>query len=81
MVLSRAQKAGATQVDALLIRSNAIETRVRKDEIDFVKQSSERSLGLRAMIETRDGICTAVTSTSDLSTDSLIDLVLSLIHI
>ncbi|MCH2410304.1 TldD/PmbA family protein [Myxococcota bacterium] len=75
MVLSRAQKAGATQVDALLIRSNAIETRVRKDEIDFVKQSSERSLGLRAMIETRDGICTAVTSTSDLSTDSLIDLV------
>lgn len=73
-VLSEAKKAGAGQVDAILIKGNAVETRVRGDEIDFVKQSNEQSLGVRALIETRDGTRSAVTSTSDLSLESLLKL-------
>jgi PmbA protein len=67
--LARARKAGAAQADALLVRSDSREARVRDQEIEFVKQASERCLGIRAMVEGNGGLRTAITSTCDLSPD------------
>jgi PmbA protein len=65
--LEAAGRAGASQVDALLIKSDSHEARVRGEEIDFVKQSQERCLGIRAFVQGSDGLSTAITSTSDLT--------------
>ena len=69
--LSQTKAAGAAQVDAVLIRSDSREVRVRGDEIEFVKQASERCLGLRAMVQHKGGKSTALTSTSDLSSQAI----------
>ena len=69
--LSQTKAAGAAQVDVVLVRSDSREVRVRGDEIEFVKQASERCLGLRAMVQHKDGKSTALTSTSDLSSNAI----------
>ena len=65
--LDRARRAGADAADALLVESDSMEARVRGDEIDFVKQARERTLGIRALVRGSDGTRSALTSTSDLS--------------
>ena len=73
-VLGRCERAGAKQADVLLVTAEAVEARVRGEEIDFVKQSQERTLGIRAMVGNGEGLRTAVTSTSDLSRDTALGL-------
>jgi len=70
--LNRARRAGADAADALLVESDSLETRVRGEEIDFVKQARECALGIRALVQGTEGLSSAVTSTSDLS-DAAID--------
>jgi PmbA protein len=65
--LARALRAGASAADAVVIEGDLLEARVRGEEIDFVKQARERTLGLRAFAAGTGGLRTAVTSTSDLS--------------
>jgi PmbA protein len=65
--LEIARAAGADEADALLVRSDATEARVRGAEIDFVKQARESTLGIRALLRGARGARSAVTSTSDLS--------------
>ena len=72
--LAQAKSAGAAQVDAVLLRSDSREVRIRGDEIEFVKQASERCLGLRAMVQHQGGKSTALTSTSDLSDEAIADI-------
>jgi PmbA protein len=69
--LARAQQAGATQADAVLVLSDSHEARVRDQEIEFVKQASERVLGIRALLNGGDGLRTAITSTCDLSPEAV----------
>ena len=69
--LARAQAAGAHSADASLVETDALEARVRGDEIDFVKQSRQRVLGIRAFVAGAGGLRTALTSTSDLSADTI----------
>ncbi|HEB89234.1 MAG TPA: TldD/PmbA family protein [Deltaproteobacteria bacterium] len=69
--IDRAERAGARQVDAVLARSDEREVRVRGDEIEFVKQARERGLGIRALVEGKDGLRTAIVSTSDLDADAV----------
>lgn len=69
--LERALRAGASQVDAVLVVSDSKEARVRGEAIDFVKQAQERSLGIRALVASGAGLATAITSTSDLSADAI----------
>lgn len=64
--LERARAAGGHSGDALLVESDSLEARVRADEIDFVKQARERTLGIRVFIEGTGGLSSAITSTSDL---------------
>jgi PmbA protein len=65
--LERTLAEGADAADALLVESDAVEARVRGEEIDFVKQARERTLGIRALLRGDAGLRSALTSTSDLS--------------
>jgi PmbA protein len=69
--LERVRQAGADAADAVLIESDALESRVRGAEIDFVKQARERILGLRALVRGAEGFRSAVTSTRDLSPEAV----------
>ena len=69
LAIDRALAAGAYQVDAALSESEAFESRVRGREIDFVKQSAERGLGIRVFTGGRWGLSTASTRTADLARD------------
>jgi len=71
--LERTRAAGADQADVVLTIGDSREARVRGDEIDFVKQSRDRTLGLRALVAPAGGggLATAVTSTSDLDRDAV----------
>lgn len=69
--LACATRAGARQADALLEESDALEARVRGESLDFVKQSRERTLGIRALVAGGGGLRQASTSTSDLSTAAI----------
>ena len=67
--------------DVVLVDVSAPEVRVRAEEIDFVKQSHERCLGIRALLSGRDGTRTATTSTSDLAEtaiDKMVDETIAL---
>ncbi len=67
--LAAARSGGAAAADAILIEHDGVETRVRGDEIDFVSQSRERTLGIRAFAKGQKGLRSAITSTSDLARD------------
>jgi len=69
--LATAQRAGASQVDAVLVTGDGFEARVRETEIDFVSQSKGRTLGIRALVQGKGGLQQAVTSTSDLARDAV----------
>jgi PmbA protein len=69
--LARAKRAGARAADAVLVESDSLEARVRGEEIDFVKQARERTLGIRAFVEGPNGLRSAITSTSDLASDAV----------
>jgi PmbA protein len=69
--LAHAVRAGAHDADALLVESDALETRVRGTGIDFVKQARERVLGVRAFVKGASGRRQAVTSTSDLAPEAV----------
>jgi len=74
-VLEGARRAGAHSADAFALEEDALEARVRGEEIDFVKHARERSLTLRVFAEGSGGLSSAITSTSDLSPDALTRLV------
>lgn len=69
--IASATKAGAAAVDALLVVSDGLDVRVRTDEIEFVTEARERTLGIRAFAPGAKGLRAAVTSTSDLSRDAV----------
>ncbi len=69
--LNRARNAGAHSGDAVLVEDASTEVRVRGTEVEHVKQSRERRLGLRIFVEGDGGLRQAITSTSDLSDDAV----------
>ncbi len=69
--LEAALRAGASQVDVLLVEGDDREVRVRGDEIEFVKQAQERGLGIRALVDGKEGRQTSVVSTSDLAPEAV----------
>jgi PmbA protein len=69
--LERAKRAGADAADAVLAESDSLEARVRGDEIDFVTQAREHTLGIRALVADAGGFRSAITSTSDLSAEAV----------
>jgi PmbA protein len=71
IALAAAMKAGASAADAVAVEADSLETRVRGEEIDFVKQARERKVGVRALVRGARGTRSAITSTSDLSEPAL----------
>jgi PmbA protein len=69
--LDAARRAGASQADVLLVEGDDREVKVRGDEIEFVKQAQERGLGIRVLVDAKEGRRTAIVSTSDLAPDSV----------
>ncbi len=69
--LEAARRAGAGQADVLLVQGDDREVRVRGEEIEFIKQAQERSLGIRTLVEGRDGRQTSIVSTSDLAPEAI----------
>jgi PmbA protein len=70
-VLSHALKAGATDAEAVVYEGDEFSTRVRLGQVETLKESGSRAVGLRVFIGHR----TASTSSSDFSPDSIERLV------
>src|SRR5436305_12560765 len=66
-VVERAMKAGATAADAIARDGNEFSTLVRLGEVETLKESGARALGLRVFIGKR----AASTHTSDFSGDGI----------
>lgn len=69
--LERAHAAGADAADGVLVEGDSLDARVRGEDIDFVKQARERTLGIRALVRGGGGTRQAITSTSDLSPEAV----------
>ena len=70
-VLDRAMKAGATDAEAIAYESDDFSTLVRLGQVEMLKESGSRAIGLRVF----DGQRAASTSSSDLSPEGLKQLV------
>ena len=70
-VVARALRAGATDAEAVLYEGDEFSALVRLGQVETLKESGSRAIGLRVFIGQR----TASTSSSDLSEDSLRQLV------
>src|SRR6185437_16434649 len=70
-VVERAVKAGATAADAIARDGNEFSTLVRLGEVETLKESGARALGLRVFVGKR----AAATHTSDFSRDGIERLV------
>ncbi|RSL17809.1 microcin-processing peptidase 1 [Edaphobacter aggregans] len=70
-VLTRALKAGATDAEAVVYEGDEFNAKVRLGQVETLKESGSRAVGLRVFIGQR----TASTSSSDFSTDSIERLV------
>jgi PmbA protein len=70
-VLARALKAGATDAEAVVYEGDEFSTLVRLGQVETLKESGSRAIGLRVFIGQR----TASTSSSDFSPESIDHLV------
>jgi PmbA protein len=71
VAIDRARRSGAREADVWMVESDELSVRVRGEEIEFVKQARERTLGLRALVDGEGGLRRAVTSTADLAFTSV----------
>src|SRR5271168_5145283 len=70
-VVAQAVKAGASDAEAAAREGDEFSVNVRMGEVETLKESGSRGLGLRVFLGTRS----ASTSTSDLTTDGIRQLV------
>ncbi len=78
-VLARALKAGATDAEAVVYEGDEFSTRVRLGQVETLKESGSRAIGLRVFLASGTGAQeaqrTASTSSSDFSPESIARLV------
>jgi PmbA protein len=74
-VLSRALKSGATDAEAVVYEGDEFSSRVRLGQVETLKESGSRAVGLRVFIATGKANRTASTSSSDFSPESIDRLV------
>lgn len=70
-VLARALRAGASDAEVVLYEGDEFSTRVRLGQVETLKESGSRAIGLRVFLGQR----TASTSSSDLAPESLARLI------
>jgi PmbA protein len=79
-VVAQALKAGATDAEAVVREGDEFSVNVRMGEVETLKESGSRGLGLRVFL----GLRSASASTSDLSADGIRQLVegaMALVHV
>jgi len=69
-VLDEARRAGAAAADVMVAEGDSLSTAVRLGEVEKLKRARGKHLGLRVFLDHRS----AVTSSSDFSRDSLVNL-------
>ncbi len=74
-VLARALKAGATDAEAVVYEGDEFNAKVRLGQVETLKESGSRAVGLRVFIAAAKGARTASTSSSDFAPESLTRLV------
>jgi PmbA protein len=66
-IIALAHKAGAIHADALAVSDSGDSISVRNGLVESVERADAQGIGLRAFVETRQGLAFATASTSDLS--------------
>jgi PmbA protein len=74
-VLARALKAGATDAETVVYEGDEFSTRVRLGQVETLKESGSRAIGLRVFLASGKAQRTASTSSSDFSRESIERLV------
>src|SRR5579864_3533332 len=76
-VVARAQKAGASDAEAVAREGDEFSVNVRMGEVETLKESGSRGLGLRVFLGSArsSGLRSASASTSDLTADGIRQLV------
>ena len=74
-VLTRALKAGATDAEAVIYEGDEFSALVHLGQVDQLKESGSRAIGLRVFLHSANGKRVASTSSSDLSPDGLTRLI------
>ncbi len=74
-VLARAMKAGATDAEAVVYESDEFSASVRLGQVEQLKESGSRAIGLRVFLESGNAQRRASTSSSDFSPESIARLV------
>ena len=74
-VVRRAVQAVATDAEAVLYEGDEFAAKVRLGQVETLKESGSRAIGLRVYIASAEGQRTASTSSSDLSAESVAQLV------
>jgi PmbA protein len=74
-VLARALRAGATDAEVVVYEGDEFSTLVRLGQVETLKESGSRAIGLRALIASGKAQRTASTSSSDFSPESIERLV------
>jgi PmbA protein len=74
-VLSRALKAGASDAETVLYEGDEFSAQVRLGQVEQLKESGSRAIGLRVFLNTGKAQHVASTSSSDLSPEGLTRLV------
>jgi PmbA protein len=74
-VLSRALKAGATDAEAVVYEGDEFSALVHLGQVETLKESGSRAIGLRVFLNSGNAQRTASTSSSDFSNESITRLV------
>ena len=74
-VLAKALKAGANDAEAVIYEGDEFETRVRLGQVEMLKESGSRAIGLRVFMAGANAQRTASTSSSDFSAEGIQRLV------
>ncbi len=74
-VVSRALLAGASDAEVTIREGDEFSTTVRLGEVETLKESGSRGIGLRVLVEAENGYRVASTSSSDFTADGIEHLV------
>ena len=74
-IVSRAIKAGASDAEVTIREGDEFSTTVRMGEVETLKESGSRGIGLRVLVASNNGYRVASTSSSDFTAEGIEHLV------
>ncbi|HEU4983377.1 MAG TPA: DNA gyrase modulator, partial [Acidobacteriaceae bacterium] len=74
-IVSRAQRAGASDAEVTIREGDEFSTTVRMGQVETLKESGSRGMGIRVLVAGANGYRVASTTTSDFSEEGIDHLV------